>query len=316
MKSWDEFAEGYGTTLGYLQTGYLNAESPVPSNIAALDDMLGGGFRPGLHVIGGEPASGKSAFGLFLGMMSALSGAHIMYASLEMSRNQCIERCLSYCSISTGSPFSWGEVWKLAVDARGKDSEAKRLGTVDRFVTEFMKTDPVALAAKTCSEKYSGLLIADSEELHRLDGLAAATEAGAESGLDLMIVDYLQFVDVEGLSDEYSRVSLVSKQLNQLGVGLDIPIIALASCSRAGNGKAPDMHAFKGSGNIEYDALSASIIQRDPDDPNGKRQLFVVKNRFGGMSVADKPLTFLFDGAHNRFEYSEVDNYESNHESN
>ena len=312
MKSWDEFSKGYGTTLGYLQDGYLNADSPVPSNIAALDDILSGGFRSGLHVIGGEPASGKSAFGLFIGMMSALGGAHIMYASLEMSRDQCIERCLSYCSLSSRTPFGWGEVWRLAVDARSRDARARRLGNAAEFVLEFMATDPVAVAADTFSKSYSGLVIADSDELHGLDGLAAAAKDGAASGLDMLIVDYLQFVDVEGLSDEYGRVSLVSKQLNRLGVGLGIPVIALASCSRAGNGKAPDMHAFKGSGNIEYDALSASIIQRDPDDPNGKRQLFVVKNRFGGMSAADRPLTFRFDGAHNKFEYSEVDNYESN----
>lgn len=312
MRSWDEFAEGYGTVLEYLQDGYLNAASPVPSNIVALDDMLSGGFRSGLHVIGGEPASGKSAFGLFLGMMCALSGAHVLYASLEMSRFQCIERCLSFCSLSTEKPFSWGDVWNLSIDARQADAKAKQLGNSAAFVSTFMDTDPVAIAAKKFESKYSGLVVTDSDDAHRLEGLVKVAETGVESGLSLLIVDYLQFIDVEGLNDEYSRVSFVSKQLNQLGVYLDIPVIALASCSRAGNGKEPDMHAFKGSGSIEYDALSASIIQRDPDDPNGKRQLFVVKNRFGGMSAADKPLTFLFDGAHNSFKYSEVDNYEGN----
>lgn len=37
--------------------------------------------------------------------------------------------------------------------------------------------------------------------------------------------------------DEYARVSEASKRLNMLGVRLSLPVIALASCSRAGNAK-------------------------------------------------------------------------------
>lgn len=311
VSNWDDYGNGFGTTLAYLQNGYLNADSPVASNIKALDDILSGGFRAGLHVIGGEPASGKSSFGLFLGMMCALSGAHVLYASLEMSRSQCMERCLSYCSLDTGKPFGWGDVWKLAIEARTRQQEASRIGSAAGFIKEFMSDDPVALASKEFDRKYPGLIIADSNEVHELNGLVETVKRGEEAGLDLLIVDYLQFVDVEGVSDEYSRVSHVSKMLNRLGVNLNIPVIALASCSRTGSGSAPTMHGFKGTGNIEYDALTASIMQRDPDDPNGKRRLHVVKNRFGRMTAADKPLVFRFDGAHNSFEYREVDNYES-----
>lgn len=39
------------------------------------------------------------------------------------------------------------------------------------------------------------------------------------------------------MADEYARVSEASKRLNMLGVRLSLPVIALASCGRAGNAK-------------------------------------------------------------------------------
>ena len=65
-------------------------------------------------------------------------------------------------------------------------------------------------------------------------------------------------------------------------------------------GKPPGMHSFKGSGDIEYHALSASVIERPVDDPDARR-LHVVKNRFGGVTDPDSPIRLLFDGAHNSF---------------
>lgn len=56
--SWEAFRDSFGTTIDYLQSGYLNSGSPVPTNIAPLDELLCGGWRAGLHIIGGEPAAG------------------------------------------------------------------------------------------------------------------------------------------------------------------------------------------------------------------------------------------------------------------
>lgn len=301
---WDEFRDSYGTMKSFLERGYLDSGSPVPSNIPPLDSLLCGWFRPGLHVLGGEPGSGKSAFGLFVSMMSALSGARAMYISLEMSRSQCMGRCLSFVSLTTGSPFEWGNMWEFARRARERRSEAMRAGDAMGFVSEFTETDPVALAASALEGRCPGLLVADSPSLHDVSGIESALRRGRDCGLDFAVVDYLQYVGEEGTVSEYDRVSSVSKRLNMLSVELGIPILALASCSRAGNKpkEAPDMHVFKGSGDIEYHALSAMVIDRDPDGSDLDRRLHVVKNRFGGVTTPETCIRLKFDGAHNSFE--------------
>lgn len=302
-ETWKTFRDSYGTVQSFLERGYLDSGSPVPSNVPPLDSLLCGGFRPGLHVLGGEPGSGKSAFGLFVSMMSALSGSRVMYVSLEMSRAQCMSRCLSFISLSTGSEFQWGNMWELARNERERRSEAMKKGDVAELANEFTATDPVALAASALEERCPGLLIADTQPLHDIAGIENALHEGRACGLDLAIIDYLQYIGEEGTASEYDRVSSVSKRLNLLAVRLNIPIIALASCSRAGNknANAPDMHSFKGSGDIEYHALSAMVIDRDPSGPDLDRRLHVVKNRFGGVTDPATCIRLRFDGAHNSF---------------
>lgn len=302
-ETWETFRDSYGTAQSFLEREYLDMGSPVPSNVPPLDSLLCGGFRPGLHVLGGEPGSGKSAFGLFVSMMSALSGSRVMYISLEMSRSQCMSRCLSFVSLSTGSEFKWGGMWELARSARERRGKAMMRGDAAGFASEFDATDPVAIAASALEKRCPGLLIADAQPLHDIAGIKSALHGGRACGLDLAIIDYLQYIGEEGTASEYDRVSSVSKRLNLLAVELSIPILALASCSRAGsrNTNEPDMHSFKGSGDIEYHALSAMIIDREPGGSDFDRRLHVVKNRFGGVTDSTTCIRLKFDGAHNSF---------------
>ena len=300
MRSWEELRDSYGSPMRYLKDGYLNASSPVPTNMPPLDEALCGGMRPGMHVLGGEPGAGKSALGLFLSMTSALSGANVMFLSLEMSAAQCWSRCLSCLSLSTGKPFRWGDVWRLGVDERERQRVAMQRGTLKEHMEVFMRNDPVGIAASRTLEKCPGLLIADSEGVHEISGIESAAREARQCGLSLLVVDYLQYVDCDVASDEYGRVSAVSKRLNRLGVELDVPVLALASNNRASGTAKPSMHSFKGSGDIEYHALSAWVLERDQEEPS-RRTLHVVKNRFGSTTGSDG-IALEFDGAHNSFE--------------
>lgn len=303
---WDRFREGYGDARSFIERGYLSAGSPVPSNVPPLDAALCGGYRPGLHVIGGEPGAGKSALGLYVSMRSAMVAARVMYVSLEMSAAQCWERCASYVSIQPGSPctpFRWGDTWRIGAEARRRLETAAMRGASQECYDDLLKTDPVAVASAELERSCPGLVLADAAALHNVDGIRDAARRGRSAGLNLLVVDYLQYVECEGVTDEYTRVSAVSKALNRLGVELSMPVLALASCNRAGNrkGEPPSMHSFKGSGDIEYHSLSAAIVEADPED-KATRKLHIVKNRFGSVTGADDPILFRFDGSHNSFE--------------
>lgn len=302
-EAWRRFRDSYGTPDGFLRDSYLNASAPVPTGIAPLDAMLCGGMRPGLHVLGGEPGAGKSAFGLFVALMSASSGANVMFASLEMSAAQCWSRCLSCASTASPSPFRWGDVWRMGRDARARLDEALRRGESEAATRDFEESDPVAEACRAVSARCPGLLIAGPDGLGEVGGLEGAARRGSDAGLSLLVVDYLQYVGVAGVTDEYTRVSEASRRLNALGVSLGIPVLALASNNRAAKAGQPGMHSFKGSGDIEYHALSACVLEADPEDA-GRRLLHVVKNRFG-WTTGESPIPLEFDGSHNAYKVTE-----------
>ncbi|MDN0063521.1 DnaB-like helicase C-terminal domain-containing protein [Collinsella ihumii] len=310
-RSWKELRDVYGGPVRFLNDGYINAEPPVPTNVPELDEHLCGGLRSGLNVLGGEPGGGKSALALFLSMSAALSGANVLFVSLEMSADQCWSRCASCMSLEIAKErdseefrFRWGDVWELGQKAKAREDAAKRTGKAEEFVRELMASDPVGIAVDRLASKCPGLAIADDPALHDIGGIEEAARGARELGMSMLVVDYLQYVDVEGATDEYGRVSAVSKRLNRVGVECGVPVLALASLSRTTAarkpGAIPDMHAFKGSGDIESNALSAWIIDRDPDEP-GVRRLHVVKNRNGSVTD-DEPVRLRFDGAHNSFE--------------
>lgn len=306
--AWARFHDSRSSVAGYIERGYLGSGTPVPSNIPPLDDALCGGFRPGLHVIGGEPGAGKSALGLFIAAMGALSGARIEYISLEMSHEQCMSRVLSLMSLGTDKPFRWGDVHFLA--DRAREGLTQRLmdwrnmgeAGVSAYERLLDAGDPVATACRRLESKCMGLVVASGAGIGDISGIEGELAEARACGLDMAIVDYLQYVGVEGVAGEYDRVSTVSRRLNLLAVTLGLPVLALASCSRAGASKGPDMHAFKGSGDIEYHALSAMVIDRGPDCTEYERRLHVVKNRFGATTTPESCIRLRFDGAHNSFE--------------
>lgn len=313
MSAWTELRDRFGGPLSFLQHGYLDVSQPVPTLIEPLDRNLSGGMLPGLHVLGGEPGSGKSALGLFIAFMAALSGANVMFASLEMGAAMCWARVASCASLTTGPPFGWSDVWVIGEEARRRQVDARRAGAVGEFVNGWLlESDPVGRSVSRLLDTCPGLVVADASKLPDLESIEGAAREAAGLGLSLLVVDYLQYVSMrdEAGRDEYSRVSAVSRRLSALGVSLDVPVLALASFNRgaaAGRSRKPaepserteDMHGFRGSGSIEYDAVSAWVLTSDAEE-EGMRRLHVVKNRAGALT-GPGGIPLRFDGAHNSF---------------
>jgi replicative DNA helicase len=117
--------------------------------------------------------------------------------------------------------------------------------------------------------------------------LAAKLKYG--KGLDLVIVDYLQFLkDSERGDSEAVRVGKISRNLKSLASLLDVAVIAPAQLNRrvekaGGDMKGvPLLHDLRDSGNIEQDADVVMMLHRDS---TGERQsdafLRIAKNRKG-----------------------------------
>lgn len=305
VSGWDGFRDGFGTWDDFTERYYLRSASPAPTSLTPLDELLGGGMVPGIHVLGGEPGAGKSALALQVATLSAMAGRKVLYVSLEMSRGQCLSRCLSLVSDDTGHEFPWSAVPRMGRELRNRIEGVKRSGADPaQVVREANESDPVCLAKRFLEEKCGGLAVADGAELSELSTLASTSAKAREAGMELLIIDYLQRLRTEALG-EYETVSSASKGLAGLAHSLDVPVLVLSSLNRQSNSNgSASMFGFKGSGQIEYDAESAWVLARDKNraSPEGKRAvaLHVVKNRHGALT--GEPIALSFDGAHNRLD--------------
>ncbi len=126
-----------------------------------------------------------------------------------------------------------------------------------------------------------------------------------ESGLDLVIIDYLQLMSSGNSMNRVQEVSEISRGLKSLARELDVPVIALSQLSRALESrpdKRPMMSDLRESGSIEQDADIVMMIYRDDyynefSESPGIVNVLIRKNRNGPTGQVD----LKFEKQHQRF---------------
>ena len=116
-----------------------------------------------------------------------------------------------------------------------------------------------------------------------------------ESGLDLIVIDYLQLMSSGNSMNRVQEVSDISRGLKSLARELDVPLIALSQLSRAVEArpdKRPVMSDLRESGSIEQDADIIAMIYRDDyynefSETPGVTSVFIRKNRNGPTGQVD-----------------------------
>ena len=131
-----------------------------------------------------------------------------------------------------------------------------------------------------------------------------------ETGLDLVLIDYLQLMassGTKGYSGESRQqvVSDISRMLKIMAKELQVPVLCLSQLSRANEkreDKRPMLSDLRESGAIEQDADIVMFLYRDDyynsdAEKRNVAECIVAKNRHGETSTV--PLGW--DGAHTRF---------------
>lgn len=248
----------------------------VPTGFAKIDDLTSGLQKSELIIVAGRPSMGKTAFALNIAQHAAMeAGIHVAIFSLEMSKEQLAMRMLSS-------------------EAR-VDSQRLRKGFLGE--TDWPK---LTTAAGRLSE--APLFIDDTPAITVLEMKAKSRRLKAESGLGLIILDYLQLMRSGSYKDSREQeISEISRSLKALAKELNVPIIALSQLNRKvedRTNRRPQMADLRESGAIEQDADVIAFIYRDEvynkseDNPEkGLAEVIIGKQRNGPTGMAK--LAFL-----------------------
>ncbi len=253
----------------------------VSSGFAELDRMTAG-LQPGdLIVIAGRPSMGKTTLALNVAENAAI-GANVPVAvfSMEMSREQLAFRMISSLGRVNQSHLRTGMF--------GDEDWSRINGAIGQ-----MRSAPV--------------YIDDTGSLTPTDVRARARRLKREHGLGLVVVDYLQLMQVPGTKENRAtEISEISRSLKALAKELAVPVIALSQLNRSveqRTDKKPVMSDLRESGAIEQDADLIMLIYREEVyEPNTTRKgiadIIIAKQRNG--PTGEVHLTFL--GEYTRFE--------------
>lgn len=239
----------------------------VPTGFRDLDNILSGMQPSDLIVLAARPSMGKTALALNVAQNVAAKGKAVGVISLEMSKEQLVERM--FCSLMGV------DSWKMRTGKLTDEDFAKVGGVMDELNN--MK-----------------LFIDDSIGGSIVELRAKARRLQMEHGLDLLIIDYLQLMSggkaaQYGSTNRVQEISEISRSLKGLARELKIPIIALSQLSRAVElrpSKIPQLSDLRESGAIEQDADVVLMMYREDyyeedSDRAGITDLYIRKHRNG-----------------------------------
>jgi replicative DNA helicase len=292
-----QIAEG-GQRLG---AGFVSLKQILPKTIDRLDmlshstsditgvstgftemDKMTSGLQPGeLIIIAGRPSMGKSSLAINIAENAAI-GRQIPAGifSMEMSAEQLSFRMLSSIGRISQTRLRNGRL--LEEDWPRVDSAVSMMSGAPIFIDDGGSLTPTEVRSR-------------------------ARRLKREHGLGLIVVDYLQLMQVSGTTENRAtEISEISRSLKALAKELQVPVIALSQLNRSveqRNDKKPVMSDLRESGALEQDADLIVFIYReevyDKDTPRkGIADIIIGKQRNG--PIGEFQLTFL--GEFTKFE--------------
>ena len=274
----------------------------VSTGLIDLDQKLGGLHPSDLLIIAGRPSMGKTALATNIafhvarnyayeiepdGSKKTVDGGVVAFFSLEMSAEQLAMRLLAEVS--------------------GVSSDRLRKGEIDQ--SEFGRVRDAALEIEG-----SPLHIDATGGLSIAKLTARARRLKRTSGLDLIVIDYLQLVtgsDMSANANRVQEVSQITQGMKALAKELSVPIIALSQLSRQVENredKRPQLSDLRESGSIEQDADAVMFVYRESyylgraepdvkdqakhfewqekmDEARGKAEVIIGKQRHGPIGT-------------------------------
>lgn len=238
----------------YQRDGHL---SGTATGLRGLDKIMGGLQRSDLIILAGRPAMGKTSLATNIayniaaafasqvaadGSDETVNGGRVLFFSLEMSGEQLATRILSEQAEVASSDIRRGAI---------HENQFQRIVDVSQRLNRLP------------------LYIDDTGGMNIAQLCARARRQKRQTGLDLVMVDYLQLLSGSGGKAREGRVqelTEITTSLKALAKELDVPVVALSQLSRqveSRDDKRPQLADLRESGSIEQDADVVLFVYRE-----------------------------------------------------
>ena len=217
----------------------------VSTGFENLDEILDGGFYPGLYIIGAISSLGKTTFALQVADNAAKKGQDVLVFSLEMGKQELIAKSISRLSFQKCK--SWGSELDFATTTRNL-MNGKSLNSKERvdFLNECIKG----------YSDYAGRIfyhigIGDIG-VEKIKSVIAR-HIRITGRKPLVIIDYLQIIapfDMRATDKQNTDKAVV--ELKRASRDYDVPIFAISSFNRENYTSPVNIASFKESRAIEY----------------------------------------------------------------
>lgn len=271
----------YSTMADALAKVYEQATNPkkeerIETGFARLDSLLKGMPKGNLIFVGARPSVGKSAFALSVAEHVARKNGTVLLYSLEMRDDEVAER-----SAANASSIKMDKL----IDGGVTESESKALSLA-------------------CSRL--GALPIKIFDTPNVTPSAVRRDARMFKEVKLIIIDFISLMGSDKKHPQNRNLELgqISRDLKNLAVELDVPILCLSQLSRnKDENTEPTLSDLRDSGELEQNANKVLFLWkvREFDDGTKEVGVSVAKNRRGRLGAV---LTD-FDGNYMRF--AEVD---------
>lgn len=236
----------------------------LTTGFSDLDRKLSGLQKSDLVLLAARPSMGKTAFGVNIATNASIKGGgKIAVFSLEMSKEQLVQRIISATAHVDLQKIISGNLaddeWIQVVNAMGPLSKME-------------------------------IYIDDTAGISMMEMKAKCRRLKVEKGLDLIVVDYLQLMQIDGrVESRQQEISAISRGLKGLAKEMECPVLALSQLSRAPELRSdhrPILSDLRESGAIEQDADVVLFLYRDEyyDKESEKKnigEVIIAKHRNG-----------------------------------
>jgi len=212
----------------------------IPTGFDQLDEMLSGLQRGEMLILAARPSMGKTAFSLNIAENVASAGFPVGFFSLEMGKQQLVQRILCAKSGIDGQ--------KLRKNMIGKDDFQRVLAAC-----EALRDTPI--------------YIDDTPGLTLLQMRSKARRMRERHGIQAIVIDYLQLMSAgTRVESRQVEVSEISRGVKAMARELEVPVICLSQLNRQSEerqGHRPRMSDLRESGSIEQDADVVMMLHRE-----------------------------------------------------